>query len=505
MTRASKRFVIALSFPGERRAFVERVASALAVRVGPERVLYDRYYEAEFARPDLDTYLQRLYHDESELIAVFLCAEYERKDWCGLEWRALRDLIKRRQSASIMPLRFDATEIPGLFSTDGYVWIDDRREPADIAGLIYQRWQINCAQAPPTGGRGFSRTGAAQTQARPAEASTSGLDCGRNHDQVCPDNPFDPWTPAVPPAFVGRRETLRALELAAREGRGVSLVGEWRMGKTSILKTWQASAVDQGLRVCLVSGQGPEGAGQRALVARVICDDRPDLDRAAVTALDSVPETADGAADRIKAWCDQGPAGGQGAGGTRPILLLDEADALLTRCEPRFLERLRGLLSDRRLSLVLATRRTLDAIYQELGRTSPFGNVFEVQRVGLLDGSAARALIERGAARWQADDPDWLLDWAGAHPFYLGLLARRLYAARGAGEPRERALDGFREEAEVQLNLWWPALAERDQESLRRAARGERVDAFRLRQRGLLTEDNRPFAKVLGAWLNETS
>lgn len=135
-----KRFKIALSFPGEHREFVKRVADLLARSVGGQRVLYDHYYEAEFARPDLDTYLQRLYHDESELIAVFLCSEYEAKEWCGLEWRAVRDLIRRRASA-IMPLRFDDTAIPGLFSIDGYASIDGR-SPEDIAALILQRMGV---------------------------------------------------------------------------------------------------------------------------------------------------------------------------------------------------------------------------------------------------------------------------------------------------------------------------------------------------------------------------
>ena len=135
---STQRFKIALSFPGEHRSFVEQVASKLAHEVGRYQVLYDRYYEAEFARPDLDTYLQRLYHDESELIAVFLCADYERKEWCGLEWRAVRDLIKKRKASTVMPLRFDNTEIPGLFSIDGYVWID-KRTPEQIADLILQR------------------------------------------------------------------------------------------------------------------------------------------------------------------------------------------------------------------------------------------------------------------------------------------------------------------------------------------------------------------------------
>jgi tetratricopeptide (TPR) repeat protein len=142
MSTPEKRFEVALSFPGEHRDFVQQIANHLAGKVGRGRVLYDKFYEAEFARPNLDTHLQRLYHDESELIAVFLCADYERKEWCGLEWRAIRDLIKKRQASSVMPLRFDDTEIPGLFSIDGYVSIGNR-EPREVADLIVQRMQLD--------------------------------------------------------------------------------------------------------------------------------------------------------------------------------------------------------------------------------------------------------------------------------------------------------------------------------------------------------------------------
>jgi hypothetical protein len=141
MSTSTKRFNVALSFPGEHRGFVEKVAFYLTASFGPKRVLYDRDFEAEFARADFDIYLQRLYHDESELIAVFLCADYERKEWCGLEWRALRDLIKRRQVGTVMFLRFDSTDIPGLFSTDGYAWVGDRG-PEAIAALIIERYRF---------------------------------------------------------------------------------------------------------------------------------------------------------------------------------------------------------------------------------------------------------------------------------------------------------------------------------------------------------------------------
>jgi hypothetical protein len=141
---ARKRFRVALSFPGERRYFVNEVAERIATAIGRDSLLYDKYHEPELARVDLDTYLQKLYHDESELIAVFLCSEYEQKEWCGLEWRSLRDLIKRRNGSAIMPLRFDDTAIPGLFSIDGYVEIGNRT-PTAIAECILARMRITTA------------------------------------------------------------------------------------------------------------------------------------------------------------------------------------------------------------------------------------------------------------------------------------------------------------------------------------------------------------------------
>jgi hypothetical protein len=137
-----KRFDVAFSFPGEYRKQVESVADNLAKTLGKERVLYDKYYEAEFARPDLDTYLQALYHNESELIVVFLCAEYDKKEWCGLEWKAIRDLMNKKEKSAIMFMRFDKAEIPGLFLGDGYVDIA-KRNTDEVATLIQQRLEIN--------------------------------------------------------------------------------------------------------------------------------------------------------------------------------------------------------------------------------------------------------------------------------------------------------------------------------------------------------------------------
>lgn len=115
------RFDVALSFPGEARDLVADIAASLANDLGAERVLYDRFHEAEFARPNLDTHLQRLYRHESRLLVVFVGSDYERKEWPGLEWRAIRDMIKEREDSRLMFLRLDDGEVSGLFGIDGYI------------------------------------------------------------------------------------------------------------------------------------------------------------------------------------------------------------------------------------------------------------------------------------------------------------------------------------------------------------------------------------------------
>ena len=132
------RFKVAMSFPGEQRAYVAEVVNALRPSLGPDAIFYDHDYQAQLARPNLDTLLQDIYRNQSELIVVFLCAEYAKKQWCGLEWRAVRDIIKSKENDRVMFVRFDDTPIDGVFSIDGY--IDARSFGApDVARFITDR------------------------------------------------------------------------------------------------------------------------------------------------------------------------------------------------------------------------------------------------------------------------------------------------------------------------------------------------------------------------------
>ena len=154
-----RRFAVAFSYAGEDRARVAPLAEALAERFGRQRVLYDRFHEAEFARPNLDAYLPPLYRDESELIVVLLSPEYPRKAWCGLELRWIRQLLLGPGSERILLLSLgDPGDLSGLglLPTDGYLEVS-RRPAAEVVACILERLALQGlavpGPAPGAGGR----------------------------------------------------------------------------------------------------------------------------------------------------------------------------------------------------------------------------------------------------------------------------------------------------------------------------------------------------------------
>ncbi len=137
-----KRFRIAFSFAGEKRDFVAEVAAILAKQFGEEKILYDHYHKAEFAKARIGRSLPKLYHEESELVVVVICRDYSRKEWTGLEWDAIFDLIKQRREEDLMLCNFDRATVEGLYSDAGFAELDNET-PQSTANLILERLAIN--------------------------------------------------------------------------------------------------------------------------------------------------------------------------------------------------------------------------------------------------------------------------------------------------------------------------------------------------------------------------
>jgi len=135
------RFRVAFSFPGELRDYVEGISNHVKKALGPGSVFYDNDFQAQLARPNLDTLLQTVYLKNSDLVVVFLSSDYDKKMWCGIEWRAVRSFINSRSDETVMFFRADNAEVPGVFAHDGYIDVA-KFPPEQAAKFVLERVQL---------------------------------------------------------------------------------------------------------------------------------------------------------------------------------------------------------------------------------------------------------------------------------------------------------------------------------------------------------------------------
>jgi hypothetical protein len=116
---ASPSYDVALSFAGEDRQCAEELAYALK-RHGVE-VFYDYFEEAKLWGKDLYVYLSDLYQNQARYCVMFLSKQYALKAWTNHERRAAQARAFQENEEYILPVRLDATEIPGILPTIGYL------------------------------------------------------------------------------------------------------------------------------------------------------------------------------------------------------------------------------------------------------------------------------------------------------------------------------------------------------------------------------------------------
>ena len=300
--------------------------------------------------------------------------------------------------------------------------------------------------------------------------------------QPIPENPYNFWNPVTPPHFVGRTKEIQQLATALAEHRSLSVIGDWRIGKTSLLYTWAQQAQQQGHVVVSLSGEDSAAQSLATFVE-------------AITGLPTAAEP-DAAADALAHWSRQ-----QAKPGLPPLLIIDEVETCLKRFEPRFFERLRGMLGT--LILVLASWRELDRAFQEVGRTSPFENRLGILRLGLLEPAAAETLVQWGQTRLDTATITKMRQYAGNHPFYLQLFGYHFVNAQRLGESVAAAFDKFYQDASSRLRKLWHTLTAKEQQALSDSLQGKPVQRRSLRLRGLVTEDGQLFGKILEEWLRE--
>lgn len=136
------KFKVGLSFSSTKRDYVERVAIALKNELGDNNVFYDKFYEGQLSRDNLDIVLNRIYKN-CDLIVIFFSDDYEEKVWCGLEWKSIRSIVRFNPNADLlMPIKFNEIAINGLDKIHGEIFINSRL-PEEIARIILDRLEIN--------------------------------------------------------------------------------------------------------------------------------------------------------------------------------------------------------------------------------------------------------------------------------------------------------------------------------------------------------------------------
>lgn len=127
---------VALSFAGEDREYVQKVATALQDQ--GVKIFYDDFEQVSLWGKDLAEFLDQVYRLQARYCVVFVSLAYAEKAWTTHERKSALARAIEQRGEYILPAKFDDTELDGIQPTIGY--IDLRRlSPDDFAGMIIKK------------------------------------------------------------------------------------------------------------------------------------------------------------------------------------------------------------------------------------------------------------------------------------------------------------------------------------------------------------------------------
>lgn len=131
-----KKYDVVLSFAGEDRVYVEKVAKWLEAH--GVAVFYDKFEEANLWGKDLAEHFDNVYRKQGRFCVMFASRSYAEKLWTRHERRSALAKALETRGEYVLPARFDDTEIPGLRPTIAY---QDLRKisPKSLGELILEK------------------------------------------------------------------------------------------------------------------------------------------------------------------------------------------------------------------------------------------------------------------------------------------------------------------------------------------------------------------------------
>lgn len=137
--KAQDHYDVALSFAGENREYVDRVAAAL--KDAGIVIFYDEFERVNLWGRNLLEYFTEVYYKRSDYMVIFISEHYASKVWTKHERQSGQARAFEESREYILPARFDDTDVPGILPTTRY---EDLREmsPESFAELIVAKHRV---------------------------------------------------------------------------------------------------------------------------------------------------------------------------------------------------------------------------------------------------------------------------------------------------------------------------------------------------------------------------
>jgi hypothetical protein len=296
--------------------------------------------------------------------------------------------------------------------------------------------------------------------------------------------------------FFGRRQQQAQIAQALERCQPVQLLGERRMGKTSLLRWVERHAGDHrpGWPVAWVD-------------AGALADRSPTGLVRAIARSQGVGEEVDERLRREESAERASIASEETLEGFLPlVLLVDEAAALAApghRFDASFLGLLRAAGQRQELAWFSTSHADLHALFKDDHLTSPFLNDSLKLQIGALEKDGAEALLKQGLTPDQATAA---LEEAGRLPYPLQGMADALFWGQ---QSPEFTADALRKALEPAYDSWWRSGEDEERRLLGACVEGVALaglassDRRRLRHlvgRGLALEEGGQFALPGAAW-----
>lgn len=288
-------------------------------------------------------------------------------------------------------------------------------------------------------------------------------------------NPFEYGKPVPPERFAGRLYEIEHIkgQIGGTSAQCVSIVGLRRSGKTSLLHY---------IRDCPLQFCQPD---QKPLIVHLdfqeqgIANEPLDITKALRT---KIAEQIGTPWEESRNSCNETVNQGLNTirdSGYRLIVLIDEFEQINKRLE-HFKEwgtDWRSKAVENRLTLVIATVRTLDETFELCGLDSPFYNIFTTLKLGAFEEDEWQQLVktrfQESGGELTPDDLALIDELSGGLPIYTQMAASFLWKTRNHKKVRKEfarfATDRFKE--------LWKYLHPSEHQALRYAAGVPRIAA----------------------------